>query len=330
MTAVAAQEPQLPPRLLIRAVWYGQRAVYRLTRGRIGLAAPEAGKSFGMLSLETVGRRTGKSRVAIVGYYPDGDNLVTLAMNGWGEAEPAWWLNLQANPEATVRLPDGRIPVRARPATGNERDRLWRRFIDFPGWGVDLDGLAARRPMETAVVVLEPRAGYKTSAAVAGASESLTSSHAAVAQIRERGVDSLGSARRGAGRRRLRARHLWLVPGLGIAFFANFQAAGLGVNLVPLLLFGIVPDVPRAVSLHRPFALRVHNILHQAVVPITVLLGTAVTGISPFAYIGALAWLGHIVVGWGTGDRIRPGLKADGSGPRPSDLVFAPHVVREA
>lgn len=45
-----------------------------------------------------LGRRSGKPRVAIVGYFEDGGNLVTLAMNGWAEAEPAWWLNLPMQP----------------------------------------------------------------------------------------------------------------------------------------------------------------------------------------------------------------------------------------
>ena len=51
--------------------------------------------------------------------------------------------------------------------------------------------------------------------------------------------------------------------------------------------------------------LMVHNATHQPALALAVLLGSAVTGLSPFFYIGALAWLGHIVVGWGTGDRIR-------------------------
>ena len=48
-----------------------------------------------------------RTRVAIVGYIEDGPNLVTPAMNGWADPEPAWWLNLQAHPDATVELPDG-------------------------------------------------------------------------------------------------------------------------------------------------------------------------------------------------------------------------------
>ena len=90
----------------------------------------------------------------IVGYFEDGDDLVTMAMNGWGAAEPAWWLNLQAHPDAVVQTKDGVRPVRAHRAEGAERERLWARWTELDD---DLDGYAARRPVETAVVVLEPR-----------------------------------------------------------------------------------------------------------------------------------------------------------------------------
>ena len=79
-----------------------------------------------------------------------------MAMNGWGPAEPAWWLNLQANPDAVVRTRDGVRPVRARRAQGQERERLWARWAEID---TNLDDFAARRPHETAVVVLEPRDG---------------------------------------------------------------------------------------------------------------------------------------------------------------------------
>ncbi len=127
-----------------------------MTGGKFGLSRPVTGSKFGMLRLTTIGRRSGRSRVAIIGYYEDGPNLVTLAMNGWGETEPAWWLNLQARPDTTVELPGERRAVRARAAAGEERDRLWATFADYPGWGDDIGALAERRPTETAVVVLEP------------------------------------------------------------------------------------------------------------------------------------------------------------------------------
>jgi deazaflavin-dependent oxidoreductase (nitroreductase family) len=105
------------------------------------------------MRLKTIGRRTGKERSAILGYYEDGPNLVTLAMNGWADAEPAWWLNLQAHPDARVDLVDGSRTVRARAAEGDERSRLWARWREV---GDDVDGYATRRSSETAVVILEP------------------------------------------------------------------------------------------------------------------------------------------------------------------------------
>jgi deazaflavin-dependent oxidoreductase (nitroreductase family) len=144
-------------KFVVRTAWRLHRAMYRFSGGRVGLSRPEAGGRFGMMRLTTLGRRSGEPRVAIVGYYEDGENLVTLAMNGWADAEPAWWLNLQAQPDTTVDLPDGSRIVRARAAAGAERERLWAGFRDYPGWGDDIVGLAARRPTQTAVVVLEPR-----------------------------------------------------------------------------------------------------------------------------------------------------------------------------
>ena len=99
------------------------------------------------MRLTTIGRRTGRARPVIVGYFEDGPNLVTMAMNGWGDAEPAWWLNLQAHPDVTVDLVDGPRQVTGRAAHGDERDRLWARWRQIDK---NLDAYAARRSMETA------------------------------------------------------------------------------------------------------------------------------------------------------------------------------------
>jgi F420H(2)-dependent quinone reductase len=154
--ASSPSSPRLPPRWFIRGAWIGHRAIHRLTGGRRGLAVPKPGGQFGYLKLATVGRRSGRTREAILGYVEDGDRLVTLAMNGWASPEPAWWLNLQANPEATVELKTGPRAVRARAATGEERDRLWLRVQEHTGYG-ELEAFARRRAGETAVVVLETR-----------------------------------------------------------------------------------------------------------------------------------------------------------------------------
>jgi F420H(2)-dependent quinone reductase len=142
----------LPPRWFIRTAWFGHRALYRVTGGRVGLR-PATDDQWGMMRLRTVGRRSGLERIAILGYLDDGPNVVTMAMNGWGDPEPAWWLNLQARPDAEVELVDGPRAVRARVAQGDERARLWARWA---ARDKGLDAYAARRSRETAIVVLEP------------------------------------------------------------------------------------------------------------------------------------------------------------------------------
>lgn len=150
---MARDRARLPPRWFVVAFWHGHRAVLRATGGRVGLWRPKPGR-WGTLRLTTTGRRTGKRREVVVGYVEDGPDLVTMAMNGWGPAEPAWWLNLQAHPDATVLTRDGARQVRAHRAEGEERARLWSRWAEID---TGLDEYAARRPGETAVVVLEPR-----------------------------------------------------------------------------------------------------------------------------------------------------------------------------
>jgi deazaflavin-dependent oxidoreductase (nitroreductase family) len=154
MNTTPPKPARLPPRWFIRTAWVVHRAIHRLTGGRRGLWNAKPGK-WGTMRLTTVGRRSGEKRSAIVGYYEDGPNLVTLAMNGWASPEPAWWLNLQANPDTTVELKGGTRKVRARAAEGEERDRLWARWGEFSK-DAEYDLWAALRAGETAVVVLEP------------------------------------------------------------------------------------------------------------------------------------------------------------------------------
>ena len=153
MSKSSKKTASLPPRWFIRGFWVAQRAVYSVTRGRFGLRTAKADR-WGMLRLRTVGRRSGEERIAILGYFEDGSDLITMAMNGWADAEPAWWLNLQAHPDATVDLPGGSRAVRGRAANEDERPRLWAMLATYDK---DLDGYAARRSRETAVVILSPR-----------------------------------------------------------------------------------------------------------------------------------------------------------------------------
>ncbi len=146
-------KPRLPPRWFIRFAWSTHRRLYRITGGRLGVWQPKP-DGWGTLRLTTIGRRTGQERSVMVGYFDDGPDLVTMAMNGWGDGEPAWWLNLQAHPDVEVGMADGSRLVTGRQARGDERERLWSRWQEIDK---NLDAYAARRSMETAVVILEPR-----------------------------------------------------------------------------------------------------------------------------------------------------------------------------
>ncbi len=152
MADKSSKPGRLPPKWFRRVAWKIHRGIYRITGGRLGLWRPKAG-GWGTLRLTAIGRRSGQERSVMLGYFEDGAGYVTLAMNGWIEGDPAWWLNLQANPEATVVV-KGSEPqrIRARAAEGEERDRLWARWREIDK---DLDGWAAQRSAEAAVVVLE-------------------------------------------------------------------------------------------------------------------------------------------------------------------------------
>jgi deazaflavin-dependent oxidoreductase (nitroreductase family) len=145
--------PRVPPRWFVRLAWSTHRALYRLTGGRVGLWRARSNR-WGTLRLTTTGRRTRQDRSVILGYLEDGPNLITLAMNGWADGEPAWWLNLQAHPGARVDLADGLRSVKARAAAGTERSRLWAKWREVEP---NLDAYAALRSSQTAVVILEPR-----------------------------------------------------------------------------------------------------------------------------------------------------------------------------
>jgi deazaflavin-dependent oxidoreductase (nitroreductase family) len=138
----------------VRAAWQVHRGLHRLSGGRF-LWTPADKRGWGALRLTTVGRTSGQERTVILGYLEDGPNLVALAMNGWQEGHPAWWRNLEAQPEAVVRLAGQEPrPVRARAAEGQERERLWQRWR---ATNAQLDAYAGRRTTRTPVVVLEPR-----------------------------------------------------------------------------------------------------------------------------------------------------------------------------
>jgi deazaflavin-dependent oxidoreductase (nitroreductase family) len=87
-------------------------------------------------------------------YVPHGDGYAVVASNAASERPPAWWLNLQALPDAKAMAKDEWRSVRAREATGAEREELWPRFVAMYRGYDHYKEIASR---EMPVVVLEPR-----------------------------------------------------------------------------------------------------------------------------------------------------------------------------
>ena len=113
--------------------------------------------------------------------------------------------------------------------------------------------------------------------------------------------------------RRLRRRHLWLVPGLAIAIVANQLGEANGVGILALIAFGIAPDVPRLFGVRGRLA---HNVLHQPALAGGAAAAAAIgtlAGLLPVAWlVASLVWLGHVVGGWGVGDVPRGGRTVTG------------------
>jgi deazaflavin-dependent oxidoreductase (nitroreductase family) len=154
-TEVERPTTKMPPAWFVHLAWRVHRGLYKVSGGRF-LWTPKNKRGWGAMRMTAVGRTSGQERSVILGYLEEGLDLVVVAMNGWDEGHPAWWLNLEANPDAVVRLADGEERlVRAHEAVGEERDRLWQRWIEVdPDHGF----YAARRETETPVVVFSPRA----------------------------------------------------------------------------------------------------------------------------------------------------------------------------
>jgi deazaflavin-dependent oxidoreductase (nitroreductase family) len=135
--------------------WFWERftdlhtIAYKASGGRIG------GKAYGVpvVLVESVGRKSGKRRTHPLLCGEDGENLVLIASKGGTDRHPAWYHNLKANPETTAWWKGETRRVRARDATGEERDRLWKMMAAaYP----DYESYQRRTDRQIPVVVLEP------------------------------------------------------------------------------------------------------------------------------------------------------------------------------
>jgi deazaflavin-dependent oxidoreductase (nitroreductase family) len=95
---------------------------FRANHGK--LSGPMAGRE--PMLLTTTGARSGKERTVVLGFRKDGERIVAIASNNGAPKDPAWYLNLQARPIATVEVGPDKFKVRARTARPEERERLSR------------------------------------------------------------------------------------------------------------------------------------------------------------------------------------------------------------
>jgi deazaflavin-dependent oxidoreductase (nitroreductase family) len=122
---------------------------FRDNEGRVG--GPF--KNVPILLLHHTGARSGTVRINPLAYRKDGGRFVVFASRGGSPRNPDWYHNLVAHPEATVEVGTETIPVRARVAGGDERERIWTlQKRDIPAFAA----YEQRTSREIPVIILEP------------------------------------------------------------------------------------------------------------------------------------------------------------------------------
>ncbi|HET7465068.1 MAG TPA: nitroreductase/quinone reductase family protein [Candidatus Dormibacteraeota bacterium] len=93
---------------------------FRATKGQ--LSGRMAGRQ--VLLITTKGARTGEPRTAVIGYRKSGAVFVVIASANGAAAHPSWYVNLLADPHATIEVGPEKVEVRARTVKGKEREKL--------------------------------------------------------------------------------------------------------------------------------------------------------------------------------------------------------------
>ena len=105
-----------------------------------------------VLILTATGRKSGEERSTPLIYQPHGGDYLVVASNGGADEPPAWYLNLQEDPQITVQVKDDRFAARARTASAHEKPELWRTMTAvWPSY----DEYQQQTEREIPVVVLE-------------------------------------------------------------------------------------------------------------------------------------------------------------------------------
>ena len=107
------------------------------------------------LLLTSTGRKSGEPRVLPLIYKKIGDAYVIIASKGGYPSHPAWYLNLEANPDCHIQVAHDHFDARMRVAEGAERDDIWAQMVELYAPYADYQVSAGDRVIP--VVVLEPK-----------------------------------------------------------------------------------------------------------------------------------------------------------------------------
>jgi deazaflavin-dependent oxidoreductase (nitroreductase family) len=127
-----------------------QIAVFRTTNGN----SLSSMRGMPFLLLNTVGRKTGKPRTTPLMYIRDGDDYVITASNSGRDWHPAWFINLQARPLASIDVPGRRLDITASIVAAEAYPRLWQQLVSQAPF---FDGYRKSTKRHIPMLVLKPR-----------------------------------------------------------------------------------------------------------------------------------------------------------------------------
>jgi deazaflavin-dependent oxidoreductase (nitroreductase family) len=105
-----------------------------------------------ILILFTTGRRSGRQRSHALIFREYGDAYLVVASKGGSDTPPAWFVNLEADPDVEVQIKGERFRATARVAGPQEKPEMWATMVD--AWP-DYDEYQKKTDRELPVVVLE-------------------------------------------------------------------------------------------------------------------------------------------------------------------------------
>ena len=128
------------------------RVMLAVSRGKVGWTAG----GMEALELHTTGRSSGQRRSVMLTspVTTATGGIVIVASKGGEDTHPAWFLNLQSNPEVEVTRKGTTTPMRARIVGADERPALW---ADVTKVQQRYAGYQSKTSREIPLVVLEPR-----------------------------------------------------------------------------------------------------------------------------------------------------------------------------